>query len=56
MNNTTKNKNLLTSIIIQLLAMALVPLVILGAVCVVTAGKSLREGLQEEALSISYQS
>lgn len=51
MNNTTKNKNLLTSIIIQLLAMALVPLVILGAVCVVTAGKSLREGLQEEALT-----
>lgn len=51
MNNTTKNKNLLTSIIIQLLAMALVPLVILGAVCVITAGKSLREGLQEEALT-----
>lgn len=51
MNNTNKNKNLLTSIIIQLLAMALVPLVILGAVCVITAGKSLREGLQEEALT-----
>ncbi len=51
MNNTTKNKNLLTSIIIQLLAMELVPLVILGDVFVVTAGKSLREGLQEEALT-----
>ncbi|MDE7322692.1 MAG: cache domain-containing protein [Lachnospiraceae bacterium] len=51
MNNTTKKRNLLTSIIIQLLALALVPLVILGAVCVIAAGKSLREGLQEEALT-----
>lgn len=50
MNSTSKKKNLLASIIIQLLAMALVPLIVLGAVCIVAAGKSLREGLQEEAL------
>ena len=50
MNSTSKKKNLLASIIIQLLVMALVPLIVLGAVCIVAAGKSLREGLQEEAL------
>lgn len=51
MNTTTKKKSLFTSIIIQLLAMALVPLVVLGAVCIAVSGNSLRNGLQEESLT-----
>ena len=46
-----KKSSLFTSIILQLLAMALIPLVVLGIVCIVTAGSSLRDGLQEEALA-----
>lgn len=46
-----KKSSLFTSVILQLLAMALIPLVVLGIVCIVVAGKSLREGLQEEALT-----
>lgn len=51
MENSKKKKSFFSSIILQLLAMALVPLVLLGVVCVVVSGKNLREGLQEEALS-----
>lgn len=51
MNNATQKKSFFKSIIVQLLAMALIPLIILGGVCIVTAGRSLREGLQEEALT-----
>ncbi len=46
-----KKSSLFTSIILQLLAMALIPLIVLGIVCIVTAGSSLRDGLQEEALA-----
>ena len=46
-----KKSSLFTSIILQLLAMALIPLVVLGIVCIVAAGSSLRDGLQEEALA-----
>ena len=38
------------SIVVKLLMMAILPLVILGAVCVVVASSSLRSGLREEAL------
>ena len=46
-----KKSSLFTSNKIQLLAMALIPLVILGIVCIVVGGSSLRDGLQEEALA-----
>ena len=46
-----KKSSLFTSIILQLLAMALIPLIVLGIVCIVTAGSSLRDGLQEEVLA-----
>lgn len=51
MENSEKKKSFFSSIIIQLLAMALVPLIVLGVVCVIVSGKNLREGMQEEALS-----
>lgn len=38
------------SIVVKLLMMAILPLVILGAVCVVVASSSLRSGLRDEAL------
>ncbi|MDE7476829.1 MAG: methyl-accepting chemotaxis protein [Lachnospiraceae bacterium] len=46
-----KKGNLFKSIIIQLLAMALIPLIILGIVCIGVSGNSLRDGLQEKALA-----
>lgn len=51
MNQTPKKKSIFTSIIIQLLAMALIPLILLGAVCLVVSANSLRKGLQDEALT-----
>lgn len=38
------------SIVVKLLAMAILPLIVLGAVCIVAASSSLRSGLQDEAL------
>lgn len=51
MNHTSNKKSIFTSIIIQLLAMALLPLVLLGAVCLAVSANSLRKGLQDEALT-----
>lgn len=48
---TGKKSSLFTSIIIQLLAMAVIPLIVLGVVCIIVAGGSLRDGLQEEAIT-----
>lgn len=38
------------SIVVKLLAMAILPLIVLGVVCVVVAATSLRSGLRDEAL------
>lgn len=42
--------NFFRSIVVKLLTMAILPLIVLGVVCIVSAASSLRSGLQDEAL------